>query len=148
MPEQNEMNMSEDTKARREKIRTRENPDPGHDYLCEMRRQVIISRPNEHRVTMVLRYVPDAEVLSTFDMEAYFDFLTEQEWHSLEAMALAVLEDINNELIPRWAQVSVAFKARRDDAISSEVTVEDHQPDWKNPYMMERINLMERQLKF
>jgi len=140
--------MTEHIKKRRSLIQTKDNPDPTHDYLCELRCQVLIRRPNEHKVTLVLRYVPDATLLSTFDMETYFDHLAEQEWHSLEAIALSVLEDINNEVIPRWVQVSVAFKPRREDAISSEVTVEDHQPDWKNSHLMERVNLMERQLKF
>lgn len=139
--------MSEELNERRRRISTMENPDPTHDYLCELRRHMIITRPHEHRVGMVIRYVPDVQVLSTFDMEGYFDHVADLEWHSLEALALGLLEDMNNELIPRWVQVSVAFRARRDDTISSEVTIEDHQPDWQNSYLMSRINMLDRQSK-
>ena len=141
--------MSEELSKRRKLVCTKDNPDSSHDYLCELRRQISINRhkDNEHRVELVLRYVPDKLVLDTFEMEPYFEFISELDWHSLELIALDILEDINNEVIPRWVQVSSAFRARREDAISSEVTVEDHQPDWENTYLMNRINMLERPIK-
>ncbi|MEE8393877.1 MAG: hypothetical protein V3R66_05985, partial [Rhodospirillales bacterium] len=57
-------------------------------------------------------------------------------WETMEKVAVMVLNDINNEVVARWTQVSVA--ASKDKA-SHNVMVEDRQPHWDNPDLLSRL---------
>jgi NADPH-dependent 7-cyano-7-deazaguanine reductase QueF len=50
-------------------------------------------------------------------------------WNGAESLALAILDDINNEAVPRWARVRIT--TRTHGGLHHQVTVEDHQPRWR-----------------
>lgn len=74
-----------------------------------------------------VRYVPDRLTATAESAASYFAALDANA--SVEVVALMVLDDFNNELVPRWIEVSV----RRDQPLRHWAQVEDRQPGWDNP---------------
>lgn len=114
------------TSHRREILTTAANPDARHDYLVEMTAEL------GDGTRLRLRYVPDRDVLEPTAARAYIDALPAM---GLEALALAVLDDLSNELVPRWVEV----RAERADPLGHVVTIEDRQPAWNNPELLARF---------
>lgn len=111
---------------RRESLQTAANPDARHDYLVD----VATSTPDGTRLW--LRYVPDREVLDTTSVRGYVYALPQL---GLEALALTVIDDLANELVPRWVEVI----AERTSPVLHRVTIEDRQPDWDNVALLNRL---------
>jgi NADPH-dependent 7-cyano-7-deazaguanine reductase QueF len=114
---------------RRDSLTTRANPDSRHDYLVTLRAD---SGPG---TWLTVRYVPDRAVITPEGFAAYVASLPAG-FDGLEAMALAILDDINNEAVPRWVEVQV----RRDRPVPQRVVVEDRQPSWDNPHLFARLS--------
>lgn len=58
-----------------------------------------------------LRYVPDKLIFDTGSFGVYLASVTApDEWVSLEASAADILDDVNNEIVPRWIQVTVTIQ--------------------------------------
>lgn len=110
---------------RREALITAPNPDTRHDYVVELAG----SAGPDTRIRV--RYVPDRHVLVPESVPAWLDALS----GGLEAVALAALDDLANELVPRWVEVT----AERDAPLAHRVTVEDRQPGWDNPDLFARL---------
>jgi 7-cyano-7-deazaguanine reductase len=77
-------------------------------------------------------YVPDQHILKSGSFESYLRAIGAVEWSSPEAAAVAILHDLNNELVARWVQVTLGSDAYR-------VTIEDRQPRWDNREMLSRL---------
>jgi 7-cyano-7-deazaguanine reductase len=92
-------------------------PDPRHDYLVGLQ-----GRVGEAQID--IRYVPDRLIVSPQSVAVYLAALDPT--CGAEELALRILDDFNNELVPRWAQVT----ARRDQPLPHWATVEDRQPGW------------------
>lgn len=101
----------------RELLTPAPSPDPRHDYLVGL--QGMVGEAEVH-----IRYVPDRLIVSAQSAAAYLAALDPA--CSAEELALRILDDFNNELVPRWAQVT----ARRDQPLRHWATVEDRQPGW------------------
>lgn len=123
-----------DTRSRRSLLTTAANPGPHHDYLVQLSRLVPFAGTGAGHTTLSLRYVPDRAILAPPTFERYLDALAGQDW-TPEALAVAVLDDLNNELLPRWLQVEVA----RNHPFDHRAAVEDRQPTWDNPAVMARL---------
>ena len=71
---------------------------------------------------------------------AYLEALASIDWPSPEELAVTVITDINNELIARWVQVTVNAPDLLHHAIETHgVVLEDRQPDWDNPMLLNRL---------
>jgi 7-cyano-7-deazaguanine reductase len=114
------------TERHRERLRCSRNPGPRHDYIVDLSAAI----PDGTRLW--IRYVPDREVLDPASVHAYSGGLPTL---ALEEQALAVLDDLLNELVPRWIEV----RAERADPLPHRVTVEDSQPAWQNPSLLARL---------
>lgn len=113
------------TAHRRERLTTTANPDVRHDYLVTLCGE---PRPG----TLVeLRYVPDRWVIEPSGFAAYLGEPATLP-DGLEALALAVLDDVGNEAVPRWAEVRAIRTGHR-------VVVEERQPGWDNPHLFARM---------
>lgn len=114
---------------RRDRLTSAPNPDARHDYLVALDGEPLPG------TRLTLRYVPDRLVLDPAGFAAYLGALATQAGGALEALALAVLDDINNELVPRWAEIT----AERPTPVPHRVVVEDRQPGWDNPHLFARM---------
>lgn len=112
---------------RRERLTTAPSPDSRHDFLVELRGETAGTR-------LTVRLVPDRLVLIPASFAAYL-----ADWpqipDGLEALAVALLDDLNNELVPRWVEVT----AERDAPLPHRVVIEDRQPNWDNPQLTGRL---------
>lgn len=116
--------------ARRQALQCRANPNAGLDYLV-----TIEDGAGGSGWTVTLRYVPDRLLLDIASVRGYFALLGALECAGPEPLALTILEDINNEAVPRWVQVSCTAAG----APGHRVLVEDRQPSWDNPDLLARL---------
>ena len=105
------------------------NPGPSHDYVVTLAGAL-------GEVHVELRYVPDRWVLAP---NAFADYLSafDKSAETPEEIGVAILADLNNEVVPRWLQVTVT-KGKESSAYT--VVLEDRQPDWDNPILWLRLN--------
>ena len=124
-----------DRVLRQASIETQPNPNPGLDYLCHLEGN--LGEASTTRVS--LRYVPGKLVLDTEALGLYLCSVEPQERQSLEALAALLLDDLNNELVPRWIQVILYADDHSLDR-GHRVLLEDRQPKWDNPTLLARIS--------
>jgi len=130
-------------KERRQGLQVAPNPRPGIDYLVTLGGTVALpagpgAQGPEAPVTVRVRYVPDRHILAASVFGTYLSALEQSSWDSLEVLGVAILGDLNSELVPRWMQVILVAKA---DANEYSVMLEDRQPRWDNPRLLSRLML-------
>ena len=125
--------------ARRGHLSVRPNPSPGLDYVVTLEGR-FRARGQAAEIALGLRYVPDRLILAGAAVEAYLGALGGASWSSLEAIAGAALEDLNNELVARWVHLTLCVEHGAGTRHQSHrVTFEDHQPGWDNPGLLARL---------
>ncbi len=128
-----------DVTERRRRLLTSRNPDSKLDYVVSLVGHMAVIGDME-RSTITLRYVPDKLILQPAAYGKYLDVLGTVDWPTLEEAASVILNDINNELIARWVQVSIDTPDQTHPGVDShEVLLEDHQPKWQNPELLSRL---------
>lgn len=90
-------------------------------------------------VDVALRYVPDALTVSPTAFAAYLRALESGEWPSHENLATTILQDVSNELVPRWVQI-ITRQDEAGDASEHKVLVEDRQPQWNNAALLAHLH--------
>lgn len=130
-----------DLLRRRALLETQPNPDTGHDFVVTMRGTV--SGLFAHgRATVTLRYVPDRSLLSPSSLEGYLKTIGELDWSSFEGAATVIRDDLNNEIVPRWLQVSLQAPGDTHRIVRHhDILLEDRQPKWDNPSLLSRLKL-------
>lgn len=116
-------------------LKSRTNPRNGLDYI------VVLAVPlgaSGGRVS--LRYVPDKLLVDERSLAAFFASLANAEPGAPEVIALAILDELNNEIVPRWVQIAVSDGDSGQPAPT--VVVEDRQPNWENPGLLDRLPLL------
>lgn len=123
---------------RREKLSVRPSPGTRLDFVVTLEGD--IPADAGAALSVVLRYVPDRDVLDPAAFTAYLKDLGAAEWETLEAVGVAVLDDVNNEVVPRWVQVAV-YRADTGGVGRERhaVLLEDRQPRWDNPSLLSRL---------
>lgn len=122
--------------GRREQLTTAPSPTPHHDYVVTFAGRVDRALPGRP-LDLRLRYVPDRRTVDRVALERYLDGLGDHAWPSLEAIAAAIVDDVNNEAVPRW--VSVTLSDASGAAAHHAVLFEDRQPGWDNPALLARL---------
>jgi NADPH-dependent 7-cyano-7-deazaguanine reductase QueF len=125
------MSLFDDAPGRRAALVSAAAPGPHLDYVVTLSAQV-------RAAEVTLRYVPDRLILEPGAFAGYAAALA-GDWDSPEKLAIAVLDDVNNEVVPRWLQVTV--RADRPEG-SHAVAATDRQPNWKNPSLMARLGTL------
>lgn len=120
---------------RRALLRTEGSPERLNDILV-----LLDATCCDDRVQIVLQYVPDRLVLPHGVLKQYLAALSGPVTNTLESLALTVLDDINNEIVPRWAQVVVSEGSTQEG--EHRVLVEDRQPKWDNQALLARVRVM------
>ena len=124
---------------RRRLLASEPNPGAQLDYLVILDAELgSIGAVDVH---VRIAYVPDRDIVQPGALEAYLALTSKQPWLSLEALALAVLDDINNEIVPRWIMVQLKGGRRvgEPQRIKHGVTVEDRQPGWANAELLAQL---------
>ncbi|MEC8165016.1 MAG: hypothetical protein VX079_10670 [Pseudomonadota bacterium] len=117
----------------RYRLRSFTNPNPKIDYISRLNGDAL-----NGDLTVSLFYVPDKLVLLTAAFHEYLAEIQITETAALEPVALQVLDDINNEVVPRWVEVKIW--ARSESKKSTNVIVIDQQPKWTNPSLLARLD--------
>lgn len=125
-------------RERRRMLLTSPNPRPGLNYLG-LHRQTLpgdaLPAGMPAPATIAFRFVPDRLILDAEALRRYGTELAAQEWTSPEALAAAIFDDLNNELVPRWLNL------RLDAGDSHRVVLEDRQPGWETPHLLDRLEV-------
>lgn len=114
---------------RRFTLVTQENPNSSIDYLIALG-----AKASDELSRVSVNYVPDKLLLQHEAFEHYLHSFKHDEIHSLESLALTILDDLNNEVIPRWVQVCII-----STETNHRVLVEDRQPIWSNENLVSRV---------
>lgn len=114
------------------------NPDPGSDYVVRFDVETTPSFALGP-LKFIVRYVPDRSLLDPSCLSDYLHALTQPNWPSLEALAVAMRDDISNEVIPRWIEILVSPSDASLEIARHSVLVEDRQPQWDNPRLLARL---------
>lgn len=127
-----------DITSRRRLLECNSNPDSAIDYMVNITGH--IDKEGSTRTNVSLRYVPDKLVLEAGSFGVYLDTLGEIGWKVAEDLAVTIISDVNNELIPRWVQISVSAPDLAHPAVDTHgVVLEDRQPKWDNPGLLSRL---------
>lgn len=94
---------------------------------------MIAGRVPRSQVRVVLRYVPGKRMIEHRSWDAYLAALADLLSRGIEAIAYAILEDLNNELVPRWLEIVVELDS------GHKILLEDRQPNWDNPALLARL---------
>ena len=124
---------------RRVLLRTTPNPDPGCDYMVRFEMETTPSFALGP-LKFVTRYVPDKLLLNPSCLSDYLHALTQPEWPNLESAVLAMRDDLENEVIPRWIEIVVSPSDTNLEIRRHSVLVEDRQPQWDNPNLLARLD--------
>lgn len=127
-----------DLMERRALLAVSDNPDKKIDYLVTLSGHL----PGGGGASQVveIRYVPDRFIMESESLGRYLEALSNMKWDAPEDLAVTVLTDINNEVVARWAQVSVSVPEMQHLAVDTHaVVIEDRQPGWDNPGLLGRL---------
>lgn len=124
--------MNETNDERRALLQTVSNSTQPSDFL------VLLEAPCcEGRVQILIQYVPDRLILPARILRPYLAALPQGQCDQLEKLALTILEDVNNELVPRWVQIVASEEISEQG--DHRVLVEDRQPNWENRTLLARV---------
>jgi 7-cyano-7-deazaguanine reductase len=129
-----------DTNERRKLLAPIPNPDTDHEIMVQLERLVTFPE-NQKSINVRIMYVPDRLVLPSENLESYFSVISNADYNSLESLAVRILDDINNEIVPCWVQVDISTLGKDgSEEVNTLITAIDRQPDWDNPNLLSRIN--------
>lgn len=125
-----------ETALRRETLTGRTNPRARSDYVIQLKASRSIPKLSA-TVEFRVRYIPDQSIIAPETFDGYLAHLGTGDFDSVEQVAACVLDDINNQIVPRWVQVTTVDSTLSFGAHS--VMIEDRQPNWDNPSLLDRL---------
>ncbi len=121
--------------ARSSALRCVDNPGGRREYVVSLSGRVGLGAASAARDASVsVRYVPAGLLLVPETLNAYLDAVGRVSWATLEAAALAVVDDMFATLSPRWVQVVMTASGT-----PHEVVAEERQPRWDNAHLTSRL---------
>ena len=111
-------------------LKTTPNPNPKLDYVTELRKQF----SSTLRVT--LTYVPDKLLLRPEAFTAYLDAALPTLAEPYESFAHVFLEDVNNEVVPRWLRIEIISET----IPTRHIVLIDSQPKWNNAPLLASLS--------
>jgi len=117
---------------RRAHLERAPNPAVARDYLT-----MLDGMARDLRARITVRYIPGKDILTPCSFRRCLDALGDDAKQSPERLAILVLDDFNNEIVPRWVQIRVARPG--DGESNHHVLIEDRQPNWDNPALLARL---------
>jgi 7-cyano-7-deazaguanine reductase len=125
------------TPLRREAIKIIQNKREDFDYIVA-RHDVVPIRSvtglTTKEANIHIHFVPGRYLLAPIDgLTSYFEKSGNEAWDSPEEFAQAIVDDLNNELVPRWLRLQVRF------GDGHELLFEDRQPKWRNDGLLAQL---------
>ncbi|MBE1236864.1 hypothetical protein IHV25_04280 [Phaeovibrio sulfidiphilus] len=109
--------------SRRDLLSLRPNPAPHWDHLSILR-DLPVALHNK----VSLQYIPDRHLLDPVSFRHYLAVLSSIPWPGPEELCLAIADDVSNQVMPRWLQVTVTFSS--SDGQQNQAVAQDTQPGW------------------
>ena len=127
--------------ARRARLQVHPNPDIALDYIVSVSGQIPPS-DGLGPIGAKVRYVPDRLILDPAAFATYLARLADEAAATLEEMAILLLQDLANELVPRWLEIQVTLEpdAGAEPGRQQAVLLQEQQPRWDNPNLLARIS--------
>ena len=124
---------------RRNLLLTEHNPGAQLDYVGTLQSE-LSGCETVFPARMTLRYVPDRLIIKPDCLAEYFAEIARIPFDNFETAAVLLMEDFNNEIIPRWINLRLD-KQKADNASVQhhEAALEDRQPKWHNPRLLDRL---------
>ena len=107
------------------------NPNEMADYLVSLGGRLTMEDHGTFNVRIT--YVPDASILNVPSFHSYLMVLDSFSEMTPEWSGKTLLEDINNELVPRWVRVTLIGRPGIEIVGSYRCLFQDSQPNWTNP---------------
>ena len=121
-------------RQRRECLKTTVNPAADHDRISilsgELPGSGLIGGGPIH---VDLRYIADRDIIAAAALAHYFQVAAQEPCETLEAYADMVLNDLNNELVPRWIWL-------RLQGSGHQVIQQDRQPGWNDQGLLNTLD--------
>lgn len=123
-----------EAEAARHRVETVANPNTRVDYMVRLQGETA-GTADAKGAHVILRYVPDRLIVRESAFRAYLEGLHgyDDPPSAMERLALRILSDLNDELVPRWLQVTVTGT----EGSGHRVLVQDRQPKWDNPQLIQ-----------
>lgn len=124
---------------RRNLLATNLSPKTNHEIVVELEK-LIFFEEDKSLACIRIMYVPDRLILPHQSLQTYLDAISKVPVNSLEELAVAMLDDFINEVLPRWVQINISVQDKNAiDRVSGRITVTDRQPGWENSNLLSRI---------
>ncbi|MDG2032571.1 MAG: hypothetical protein P8J29_01415 [Rhodospirillales bacterium] len=117
--------------SRRALLTCNSNPNEMSDYLVSLGGRLTM----EYHGTFDIRvtYIPDSFILNVTSLHSYLTALGNSPEMTPERSGKTLLEDANNELVPRWIRVTLIGRPEVETTGSYRCLFQDCQPNWSNP---------------
>jgi NADPH-dependent 7-cyano-7-deazaguanine reductase QueF len=112
-----------------------DNPNPRKDYVVTLEFAPTLLWIKSRYVT--IRFVPDRHILDHHSLKDYLKALKALEVKTLEELTLQISDDIMDQLLPKWVEVTLWTEELSGD--KTKVSIEDQQPGWENNALLSRL---------
>ena len=119
-----------DVESRRALLRFSKNPTDTDDYLVSLGGLLKVQDHGTFNVRVT--YVPDALLLDVSSLHYYLRTLSHSPAITPEQSGKTLLEDANNELVPRWIRITLISRPEGEKVGSYRCLFQDSQPNWSN----------------
>ncbi len=124
----------ENLRQRRACLTTVANPSPERDRITILSGELpTTGRVGLGPIHVDLRYIADRDVIAAAALATYFEVAAQEPCETLEEYADMVLNDLNNELVPRWIWL-------RLQSGGHQVIQQDQQPAWDNHGLLATVD--------
>ena len=120
-----------DVQSRRALLTCDSNPNNMSDYLISLGGSLMMEDHGTFDIRVT--YVPDSFILNFASFHSYLMALGTSTEMTPEHYGKTLLEDINNELVPRWVRVTLIGRRAATVGGSYRCLFQDSQPNWSNP---------------
>ena len=130
-----------DVQSRRALLTCDSNPNDRSDYLISLGDRLMMGDHGTFDVRVT--YVPDPFILNVTSFHSYLMALGDPTEMTPERFGKTLLEDVNNELVPRWVRVTLIGRPAATVGGSYRCLLQDSQPNWSNPSLTAAVTEFE-----
>ncbi len=132
------VDQADDRRQRRLLLRTRPAPNSRIDAVTSLVGR--LEGPADDVTDVIVRYIADRDVLLPESLGAFLPALPRGPSVSVEDLAVTVLDDLNDQLVPRWIRVHLRCRRPAASALTRhDVVIEERQPGWDNASLLSRL---------